>query len=107
MKNMPLIDEDPPSTRPRAHVHDAPVHVRLGLADIAPGERRIPERAHHSERHADHQAIVAAARLHQQHANLRILAQSIGEHAARRAGADDDVVVRTQDSPTVTDLTSV
>jgi hypothetical protein len=44
-------------------------------------------------RHLDERAAVAAARFDQQHPVLRRGRQPVGEHAARRAGADDDEIV--------------
>ena len=45
-----------------------------------------------AHRHRDEGAAVAAPRLEQQHRHLRRFAQSVGEHAARRARAGDHVV---------------
>ena len=47
----------------------------------------------HAERDMDERMEVAPARLEQQHARRAVLAQAIGQHAAGRTGADDDVVV--------------
>src|SRR5690606_3067074 len=38
--------------------------------------------------------VVAAAGLQEEDGSLRIRRQAVGEHASRRAGADDDVVER-------------
>ena len=43
--------------------------------------------------HADEQAAVILTCLKEQHRMRGILTQSIGEHAARRSGTNDDVVV--------------
>src|SRR5260370_42631322 len=40
----------------------------------------------------DPEIVVLAAGIEQRHAHLRIGAQAIGEQAAGRAGADDDIV---------------
>src|SRR5258708_17477776 len=40
----------------------------------------------------DPEVVVLAAGLEQQHAHLRIGAQAVGEQAAGRAGADDEIV---------------
>ncbi len=105
MKNMPLIDEEPPITRPRGTPSTRPFRCGSGslrYPQVIAGSRNARSRPSGS---SDQEAIVAAAGLDQQHANLGIRAQSIREHAAGRAGADDDVVVA--HNPTVTDFTSV
>jgi hypothetical protein len=47
----------------------------------------------HAERDMDERMEVAPAGFDQQHARVAVLAQAIGQHAAGRAAADDDVVV--------------
>ncbi len=71
----------------------APVHVRLGLGAVAPVEHAVFVHLAHAERDVDERIEVAPARLDEQHARRSILAQPVGQHAARRASADDDVVV--------------
>ena len=43
--------------------------------------------------HVEHRMAVGAARLDQEHRGARVGRQPVGEHAARRSGAGDDVVV--------------
>ena len=71
----------------------AAVHVRLGLGAIAPVEHVVFVHLAHAERDMDERIEVAPARFDQQHARRAVLAQPVGQHAAGRAGADDDVVV--------------
>ena len=64
---------------------------RLGV--IAPVEHRPVVHLAHAERDVDERVPVARASLQQQNAAVRVLRQPVGEHAARGARADDDVVV--------------
>jgi len=89
---MPLIDELPPSPRPRAWPRVRPSRCGSGpvtypqfqvLLSIGIGERR---------RHVDEEAAVAGPGLDQADAGARILGEAGGEDAARRSRADDDVV---------------
>ena len=77
-----------------AHRLDAPpVESRLGLGRIAPIVHAVIVHLAHAERNVDERIAVRPAGLQQQHARARVLAQPVGQHAAGRAGADDDVVV--------------
>jgi hypothetical protein len=69
------------------------VEPRLLARVISPVRARIADAIQIADRDVDPVVVVAAARFEQQHANVRIGRQPIGEHAARRAGADDHVVV--------------
>ncbi|MCY1309267.1 hypothetical protein D9M70_593460 [compost metagenome] len=75
--------------------HAAVVHVRLGLGDVGPvvggALQRIRQRGRHLR--APVQAPVGAARFQQQHRDTGVFSQPRRQHAACRAGADDDVVV--------------
>ena len=70
------------------------VEVRFGfgleppVALVAALDKRADAR-----RHAHQHPVVAPARLQQQHAHRRVLGQPCGEHATRRPGANDDIVV--------------
>ena len=78
----------------------AVVQVGLGLGPEAPVVRPLlADQPADPGRHLDHEGVVAAARLQQQHLGRRVLAEPVGEHAARRACADDDVVVPVHDRP--------
>src|SRR5215471_10348291 len=80
-------------------------HLRLGIpkdtaSEITLQYRGIAPRSNalghlgESGRHAEQPVAVAAAGLEQKHADGRIDAQTVGEHATSRAGADDDIVER-------------
>ena len=71
----------------------AAVHVRLGLGAIAPVEHVALMHLAHAERDMDERMKVAPARFDQQHTRRAVLAQAIGQDAAGRTAADDDVVV--------------
>ena len=90
---MTLIDDEPPSTLPRIASMRRPLRLGSGSVSIAPVVHRVLVHLADAERDVDQRMRVAAARLEQQHARGAVLAQPVGQHAARRAGADDDVVV--------------
>src|SRR5262249_44264797 len=58
----------------------------------APVRARIADGVEIAYRHVDPEVIVLAAGFDQQHADARIGRQTIREHTARGAAADDDVV---------------
>ena len=64
--------------------------IRLGL--VAPGQGRMFQQLHIAGGNMDQRIPVAPTGLDQQHAIVGVLGQPVGEHAARRAGADDDVI---------------
>ena len=63
---------------------------RLGLE--APIGARIAHAVEIADRHMDPEIIVAAAGFEQQHPVARIGAEAVGQHAAGRSRADDDIV---------------
>ncbi len=63
------------------------------LGGVAPGHARHEHGLQEAERHVDVGVAVLAAGLDHQHADVLVLAEPLGQHATRRAGADDDVVV--------------
>ena len=70
----------------------APDQRRLGLGDVLPvqvGAELLGE----PDRDADVELAVRAARLEQQHAVRRVLAQAVGQRAPGRPGSDDHVAV--------------
>ena len=73
-------------------VEPAAVQVGLGLGLETPVVARHVHRDGERGRHLDEDAAVAAPRLEQQHAGAHVLAQAVSQHAAGRAGADDDVI---------------
>jgi hypothetical protein len=76
-----------------AGLDGASVEIGLGLGDKSPVEHSPLVELAHAERNVNVGVPVAPAGFDQQHLGARILAQPVGEHAAGRAGADDDVVV--------------
>ena len=72
---------------------DGPVAaVLLLLRGVAPVDGGVVKRLEEAGRDVDEGVEVAPARLQQQHAGIRILAQAIGHDAAGRTGPDNDVV---------------
>src|SRR5215475_9652110 len=79
---------------PARAVHLAAVHVGLGLAVVVPVDLVVGERIGERRRHVDlpvPEAILPAGLEHED-AVLRLGAEAIGQHAAGRSGANDDVV---------------
>jgi hypothetical protein len=72
--------------------HASPVQSRLRLGLVHPVDGFFLEQPAISERHMDSEVGILGASLEQQHRILSVRAQAIGQHASRRAGADDDVV---------------
>ncbi len=56
----------------------------------------IGQQRAHARGHLDQDRVVLAAGFQQQHLDLGIGGQPVGQHAAGRAGADDDIVVTVQ-----------
>src|SRR6266446_6186090 len=71
----------------------ATVQSRLGLGVVAPVEHPMLPDPAEPDRNVDQRVGIAAAGFQQQHTYGRISGKPVGEHAARRSGADDDVVV--------------
>src|SRR3569623_1942010 len=71
---------------------DADVHVLLRDGGPAPTGDALGHLGE-ARRHLEQRVPVAAPRFEQQHLDGRVIAQAIGEDAAGRAGAGDDVVV--------------
>ena len=72
--------------------HLPPVEARLRLGLVHPVDGLFLEQPAIAERHVDPEVGILWARLEQQHRILAVRAQAVGEHAAGRACADDDVV---------------
>src|SRR5262249_47603973 len=75
------------------HRCDAVVAVGLRLALEAPIDLLVAEQVGHADRNVDPPVFVLAAGLEQQHADVGVLGQPVGEHTAGRSCSDDDVVV--------------
>ena len=71
---------------------DAAVQMRLGPGAELPRNRRIGEVAVVAGRNVDPGVAVAPAGFDQGYLDGRVLAQPVGQHAACRARADNDVV---------------
>src|SRR5439155_25721633 len=84
------IDRAGAAEHAAARIDDFALLIRLGLEP--PGQGRMVEHLHKAGRDVDQRVPVAPARLDQQHLGVRILGQPVGEHAAGRAGADDDEI---------------
>ena len=65
---------------------------RIGFGFIGPVSAWSAHQEEGPRRHGGQKPIAAAARLKQQHPNLGVFAQAIGENTAGAAGADNDVV---------------
>ena len=70
----------------------APVELRLGLRLETPVERRVANHVHVSDWNPGPDRAVVVAGLEQQDAVRRVRAQAVGQNAAGRAGANNDVV---------------
>ena len=89
---MALIDEDPPTTLPRAHSIGRPSMPASGSVKyIQSCMRRVSMRAP-AERDVDPGIAIPAAGFEHEHRNV-VLGEPVGERAAGRTGADDDEVV--------------
>ena len=73
-------------------VEGPPVEAGHGFRLEAPIGARIAHAIKVSDWDMDPEIIVAAARFQQQHPITRIDAEAVGEHTARRARPDDDIV---------------
>jgi hypothetical protein len=88
-----------PAEAPAARdVQRAVVDVRLGLGRVIPVELCV-ELVGERRWDLDVQRAIAPAGLQQQHSHRRVLRQPICEHAARRPGSDDHVVVHSAHPP--------
>ena len=70
----------------------APIGAGVGLGRVAPGDRRMIQQPHIAGRDVDQRVAVRPAGLDQHDAGTGIFAQPIGQHAPRRAGADNDII---------------
>ncbi len=90
---MPLIELDPPSSRPRGRNSRRPFECRLGLGHHAPGQLGLEHRLHHAERHADRGSCPAPPPASS--SSTRVPGSSVSraaQHAAGRSRADDHIV---------------
>ena len=74
-------------------IHAPVVAMRLGCGLVAPVVRRFVAQAREAGRHLQHKRVVGGARLEDQDAQPIVFGEAVGDRAAGRAGADDDVVV--------------
>ncbi len=88
------VDGRRAADHPAARIGDrAAAQIGLGRGLEHPVGARIADRVEIADRNMEPDPVVAAAGLDDQHAVAGIAAQPIGEHAAGRAGADDDEIV--------------
>jgi hypothetical protein len=73
-------------------VDDATIGAGIGLGLEAPGKCRVVQQLHVACRDVDQRIPVPAACFDEYDAVASVLGQSVGQTAAGRAGADDDVV---------------
>src|SRR5262249_26592394 len=66
--------------------------LRIGLRLVHPVDARIVEGAAVADRHLNPEPAIGTAALEHEHTALAARGQTICEHTARRAGADDDVI---------------
>lgn len=87
-----MIELLPPSTRPRGQYS---LHAEIGLriGGVVPVDAAIVNQFGETGGHVDERIEILPAGFQQQDAMPRVGREPIGEHAAGRAGADDDVVV--------------
>ena len=91
------VDHGVDRARPAEHlaarpVARAPAEPRHRVGHEHPVDSRVVEGLAVADRHPDPEAAVAAAGLEQQHPEPPVRGQPVGQHAAGRPGADDDVV---------------
>src|SRR5947209_17769195 len=72
--------------------HRAAIDARIRLGGVTPGQDGVIEQFDIAGRDMDQRIAVARPGLDQEHAGIRIGAQPVREHAAGRAGPDDDEI---------------
>ena len=87
------MEEQPPSTRAARIGEAAAVEAGLGGGLEAPVGARVAHQVEVADGDVDPVVVVLAAGLQQQHARVGIGREAVGQQAAGRARADDDVVV--------------
>ncbi len=88
------VDRRGAADHPAAGIVQGPaVQPRLGLGPVHPVRARIADGEQVADGNVEPHPVVLAAGLQQQHPGLGILRQAIGQDAARRSGAHDDIVV--------------
>ena len=87
------VDRARAAQRPAARAGNAAVgHALLRLHLEVPVELLVVQQLGEAGRDVDPHRLVARARFEQQYLDARVLAQPAGQHAARRAAPDDDVI---------------
>ena len=87
------VDRGGAADHPAARIDDrAAVGAGIGLGAELPGQGLVVEHLEEAGRDVDQRVPVAPARLDQQDFGAGILGQPVGQHAAGRARADDDVI---------------
>ena len=80
-------------TLPRAHSMRRPPSARLGFGGIHPVVHPTQEHPRPAERYVDPGVTIPSAGFEQENTDVRVLGEPVCQRAARRSGADDDVVV--------------
>ena len=93
MKISPLIDDEPPSTRPRGQTMARPPLPSRGLGLEQAREAFVVDGPVIADRKLQPEIPIRAAGLQQQHAAGGSADKPVGDHAAGRTRADDDVVI--------------
>ena len=68
------------------------IHEGFGFGLIQPGVLLVRHRVGQGRGHVNKNAVVQRARLQQKYGGYAVFAEPIGQHATRRAGANNDVV---------------
>jgi hypothetical protein len=90
---MALIEDEPPDHLAAWIIEAAAVEAFFGLGLETPVGARIADGEQIADRDVKPDPVVAAARFENQDALAGVGGEPIGQNAAGRAGADDDVVV--------------
>src|SRR5579862_1954593 len=87
------VDRRRAADHPAPRVDDLPPGgAGIGLGAKLPGQRVVVEHLEEPGGDVNKRVPIAAARLDQQHLGAGVFAQPVGQHAARRTRADDDVI---------------
>ena len=87
------VDRAGAAQHPTARIENgAPVDARIGLGLEPPGQSRMIQQFDIAGRNVNERVPIAPAGLDQHDPRGGILAQPIGQHAPRRASADDHII---------------
>ena len=87
------VDRTGAAEHPAARIGNrATIGAGVGFGGKAPGDGRVIEQLHIAGRDVDQRVAVGTAGLDQHDPGAGVGAQPVGQHAAGRSGADDDVI---------------